>query len=50
MSEEDAARDIALEAFRDWIDEERMVVNVNSLYREFGDGKARPIATNCTDA
>ena len=40
MSEEDAARDIALDAFRDWIDEERLVVNVNSLYREFGDGNA----------
>ena len=40
MSEEDAARDIALDAFRDWIDEERLVVNVNSLYRELATGNA----------
>ena len=38
MSEDEAARDIALDAFRGWIDEERMIVNVNSLYREFGGG------------
>ena len=35
MGEEEAARDIALDAFRGWLDEERMVVNVHTLYREF---------------
>ena len=31
-----AARDIALDRFAHWGDPERMVVNVASLYREFG--------------
>ena len=31
-----AARDIALDRFAGWGDAERMVVNVASLYREFG--------------
>jgi hypothetical protein len=31
-----AARDIALDRFAGWGDPERMVVNVASLYREFG--------------
>jgi len=31
-----AARDIALDRFASWGDPERMVVNVASLYREFG--------------
>jgi hypothetical protein len=31
-----AARDIALDRFASWGDAERMVVNVASLYREFG--------------
>jgi glyoxylase-like metal-dependent hydrolase (beta-lactamase superfamily II) len=38
MGEDEAARDIALHAFRGWIDAERMIVNVNSLYREFRGG------------
>jgi len=41
MGEDEAARDIALDAFRGWIDEERMIVNVNSLYREF-QGHSEP--------
>jgi len=32
----DAAYDIHLEAFAGWLDQERIVVTVNSLYREFG--------------
>jgi glyoxylase-like metal-dependent hydrolase (beta-lactamase superfamily II) len=40
MAEEDAARDIAMTEFRDWIDGERVIVNVATLYREFsGDTK-----------
>jgi cyclase len=31
-----AARDIALDRFAGWGDAERLVVNVASLYREFG--------------
>ena len=33
---EDAARDISWSTFRDWTDQERMVVNVDAAYREFG--------------
>jgi len=44
MSEVDAARDIALDEFRGWLDEERIVVNVNALYREFAGTGARPDA------
>jgi cyclase len=36
LAVEDAARDISLEAFRSWLDAERVFVNVHSLYREFG--------------
>jgi len=32
---EEAARDISLRPFADWTDPERIVVNVQSLYREF---------------
>jgi glyoxylase-like metal-dependent hydrolase (beta-lactamase superfamily II) len=39
---EDAARDISWAAFRDWIDLERVVVNVDAAYREFsGDTSPR---------
>jgi glyoxylase-like metal-dependent hydrolase (beta-lactamase superfamily II) len=41
MSEEAAARDIALDAFRGWLDDERMAVNVHALYREFSGGAVR---------
>ncbi len=33
---EEAARDIALDAFSDWTDPERIIVNVYACYREFG--------------
>ena len=36
MPWEAAARDIALDAFKGWTDEERIVANVFALYREFG--------------
>lgn len=36
MSFVDAARDISLEAFKGWPDEERVFSNVNAFYREFG--------------
>jgi cyclase len=36
MSVTDAAYDIDLSQFRGWIDEERIVVNINTLYRDFG--------------
>jgi len=32
---EEAARDISLEAFRAWLDAERVFVNVHTLYRDF---------------
>ncbi len=35
MNYEEAARDIALDAFADWTDPERIVVNVYACYREF---------------
>jgi cyclase len=35
MSEHDAVRDIKYDAFRDWIDDERLIVNIHFLYREF---------------
>jgi cyclase len=38
---EEAARDIALDAFRDWTDPERIVVNVYACYREFSGGTDR---------
>ncbi len=35
MSDEAAAQDIVMSEFRDWIDGERVIVNVATLYREF---------------
>lgn len=35
MSDEEAARDISWDAFRDWDDPERVFVNVNAAYRGF---------------
>ncbi|MBI2316024.1 MAG: MBL fold metallo-hydrolase [Betaproteobacteria bacterium] len=37
LSREEAVRQISLDAFRDWIDPERIIVNVDSLYREFSN-------------
>jgi glyoxylase-like metal-dependent hydrolase (beta-lactamase superfamily II) len=43
MNYEEAARDIALDAFADWTDPERIVVNVYACYREFsGDTDRLP--------
>ena len=44
MSDDEAARDIAFDAFRDWIDGERIFINVNALYREFTGDTGRPDA------
>ena len=42
MSVEEAARDISLEAFSGWGEAERVIVNVDTLYREFtGDRSPR---------
>jgi cyclase len=39
---EDAARDISWDAFQDWIDPERVIVNRDAAYREFaGDTSPR---------
>jgi len=35
MSDDEAARDIALDRYSDWLDPERVVVNVMTCYREF---------------
>jgi cyclase len=37
----DAANDIALDAYRGWIDGERIVANVAALYREFSGGEEK---------
>lgn len=39
MSVVDAARDIDLGSFADWGESERVVLNVNTLYREFGSDR-----------
>lgn len=44
MTDEEAARDISFDAFRDWIDGERIFINVNALYREFRGDDSRPDA------
>lgn len=40
MSWQDAARDIDLGPYRDWLDFERIAINVNTLYREYGSERA----------
>jgi cyclase len=42
MPVDDAVRDISLDEFRGWLDPERIVVNVHSLYREFRGEKSPP--------
>jgi cyclase len=42
LSVMDAARDIALDAYASWSDAERIVVNVQTLYREFS-GETTPV-------
>ncbi|HTE14816.1 MAG TPA: MBL fold metallo-hydrolase [Burkholderiales bacterium] len=36
MSEDEAARDISLAPYHDWIDAERVIVNIHTLYKDFG--------------
>jgi cyclase len=36
LGPEEAAKDISLEPYSDWLDSERLVANVAALYREFG--------------
>jgi glyoxylase-like metal-dependent hydrolase (beta-lactamase superfamily II) len=42
MSVEEAARDIALDAFDGWLDSERVYINVHTLYRDFVGDRRRP--------
>jgi cyclase len=42
MDPEEAARDIHLGEFSAWGDAERIVVNVHTLYREYGDDRPAP--------
>ena len=42
MPAAEAARDIALDDYSSWLDSERIVVNVHTLYREFGDPSPAP--------
>ncbi len=44
MTAEEAARDIALDAFSGWTDAERILVNVHTLYRDFSGERAPPDA------
>ncbi len=44
LSVDEAVREIELEAYRDWLDPERIFVNVHTLYRDFeGDTRAPEI-------
>ena len=42
MKADDAAYDIALDAYASWIDSERIVANVTALYREFSGSTEHP--------
>ncbi len=42
MPEAEAALDISMAEFRDWIDSERVIVNVATLYREFSGDTRKP--------
>ena len=42
LEEAEAALDISMAEFRDWIDAERVIVNVATLYREFSGDKRKP--------
>ena len=39
MSEDEAARDISMAPYDDWIDAERIIVNIHTLYKDFGAPK-----------
>ena len=42
MSVDEAVRDLSLDAFRGWLDPERIYVNVHTLYRDFSGESAQP--------
>lgn len=42
MTDVQATRDINFSAFRDWMDEERIYVNVNAAYKEFRNDRSDP--------
>ena len=42
MRADDAARDIELGPYSDWLDWERIVINVDSVYRELDPEHAAP--------
>jgi glyoxylase-like metal-dependent hydrolase (beta-lactamase superfamily II) len=42
MSVDEAVRDLSLDAFRGWLDPERIYVNVHTLYRDFSGESAKP--------
>lgn len=42
MAPDEAARDIALSEYSAWLDSERIVINVHTLYREFGSEQPTP--------
>jgi len=42
MEADEAARDIELGPYRDWLDWERIVINVDSIYREFDPKHSAP--------
>jgi len=42
MSVDEAVRDIALDAWREWLDAERIYVNVHTLYRDFSGDRQAP--------
>lgn len=46
MSAEEAARDITLDAYRGWLDWERVYVNVHTLYRDFSGDRRAPHVLN----
>lgn len=45
LSATEAARDIALADYSSWLDSERIVINVHTLYREFGSKEPSPDVT-----
>jgi cyclase len=40
MTQAEAARDISLAPYHDWIDTERIIVNIHTLYKDFGAQRA----------
>jgi len=41
LSADEAARDIALDGFSDWLDRERVAVNVDTIYRELSGDRSK---------